>query len=282
MLTAGEVNRSDKEVKMTTLSIAELFNLRGKVALVTGGAMGIGEGIVTRLAESGATVMISDINGEAVHALAGRLRDRGLRVGAITADVSVYAETQRMVAETVQAFGRLDILVNNAGVFPFSPVPLTTEQLWDRVLDINLKGAFFSAQAAAHQMISAGHGGTIINIASIDAFHPTPNLVHYDTSKGGLVMMTKSLALELGPAHITVNAIAPGAIRTPGASATAPGSEMTPEQMAAITAAFLARIPLGRQGEPDDIARVALFLASPAAAYMTGATLVVDGGYLLS
>jgi NAD(P)-dependent dehydrogenase (short-subunit alcohol dehydrogenase family) len=181
----------------------------------------------------------------------------------------------------------VDILVNNAGVFPFAPVLEVTEALWDRVLNVNLRGAFFCAQAAARQMAQAGRGGRIINIASIDALHPTGALTHYDTSKGGMVMMTKSLAKELGPYGITVNAIAPGSIATPGAAAaTASASAASTANLddggEDLMAAFLARIPLGRVGQPDDIATAALFLASDAASYITGSLLVVDGGYLLS
>lgn len=263
-------------------SIARLFDLTGKVALVTGAAMGIGEAIASRLAEAGAAVMIADVNAEAAHATAARLTARGYKAAATRADVSQVADARAMVATTVATFKQLDILVNNAGVFPFSPALQMTEQQWDRVLDINLKGAFFVAQAAAAQMVEAGHGGHIVNIASIDALHPTGFLAHYDSSKGGVVMMTKALAKELGPHGVSVNAIAPGSVATPGAAASAAvvsGDQRPGEDM---TAAFMARIPLGRMGEPDDIARVALFLASDAAAYMTGALVVVDGGYLLS
>ena len=156
---------------------------------------------------------------------------------------------------------------------------------WQRVLDVNLNGVMLTDRHVARQMAAQGDGGTIVNIASIDGLHPSGNLVHYDSSKGGMVMMTKALAVELGGKGITVNAIAPGAINTPGARA----GTATATQPAAATLdandmmrAFMARIPLGRMGEPDDIAKVALFLASDAANYITGDVIVVDGGYLLS
>jgi len=268
---------------MTTQSIAEIFDLTGKAAIVTGGAMGIGEGITLRLAEAGAAVMIADINLEAGNKVADKIKTQGGKAEAIFADASSANDAQKVAQATVDAFGRLDILVNNAGIYPFSPALETTEALWDKVLGINLKGVFFYAQAAARQMIKAGHGGKIVNIASIDGLHPTGNLVHYDASKGGVIMVTKALALEFGPHNINVNGIAPGAIETPGAqagtAATLQAIEMSPEE---LTKAFTARIPLGRTGEPDDIAKVVLFLASAASDYMTGSLLVVDGGYLLS
>jgi 2-deoxy-D-gluconate 3-dehydrogenase len=155
------------------------------------------------------------------------------------------------------------------------------EALWNKTLDINLKGVMFFSQAAAKAMLSKNHGGKIINIASVDAFHPTGHLAHYDASKGGVVMLTKALGQEWAPKGILVNAIAPGAINTPGGAATMDYSIMTREQIESITKAFLSHIPLGRQGEPDDIAKVALFLASEAADYMVGTTIIADGGYLV-
>jgi 2-deoxy-D-gluconate 3-dehydrogenase len=254
-------------------SIAQLFDLTGKAAIVTGGAMGIGQGIALRLAEAGAAVMVADINLEAAHTTVNQIRSKGGKAEAIKADASSVTDARRTVQETVRTFGRLDILVNNAGIYPFAPALQMTEELWDKVLDINLKGLFFYTQAAAQEMMNEGHAGKIINIASIDALHPTGNLVHYDASKGGVVMVTKSLALEFGPHNITVNAIAPGGIQTPGgASSPAPSDE--------FMQTFIARIPLRRMGFPDDIAKVVLFLSSGASDYMTGSLVVVDGGFL--
>jgi 2-deoxy-D-gluconate 3-dehydrogenase len=253
-------------------SIAQLFDLTGKVAIVTGGAMGIGQGIAFRLAEAGAAVMIADVKLEAAEDTASQIRVEGGKAKAIKADASSVADAKRTVQETVRAFGRLDILVNNAGVYPLAPALEVTEALWDKVVDINLKGLFFYTQAAAQEMVNEDHAGKIINIASIDALHPTGNLVHYDASKGGVVMVTKALALEFGPRNISVNAIAPGGIQTPGASSPSTSDEMIQ--------AFAARIPMRRMGVPDDIAKVVLFLASSASDYMTGSVVVVDGGFL--
>jgi 2-deoxy-D-gluconate 3-dehydrogenase len=264
----------------------DLLDLSGGVAIVTGGAIGIGQGIAFRFAEAGASIVIADRDLEAAQRAVGLITERGGRATAVQVDVGTVDNAQTMVQQTLDAFGQVDILVNNAGIFPFAPALEVSEELWDRVLGVNLKGAFFCAQAAARQMARAGMGGRIINIASIDALHPTGALTPYDTSKGGLVMMTKSLAKEVGPYGITVNAIAPGSIATPGAAAaTVAPSEGIAETSGAgedLMAAFLARIPLGRVGQPDDIATAVLFLASDAASYVTGSLLVVDGGYLLS
>jgi 2-dehydro-3-deoxy-D-gluconate 5-dehydrogenase len=253
-------------------SIADLFDLTGKVAIVTGGALGIGQGIAFRLAEAGASVMITDVNIEAAWATVKQIHTAEGKAEAVKADAANVADIKRAVEETVRTFGRLDILVNNAGIYPFASALEVTESLWDRVLDINLKGLFFTAQAAAQEMLREGHGGKIVNIASIDALHPTGTLAPYDASKGGVVMATKALALELGPRNILVNAVAPGAIQTPGANSAAMSEEMLQ--------AFTARIPLRRMGVPDDIASVVLFLASDASNYMTGSVVVVDGGFL--
>lgn len=271
---------------MTQKLISQLFDLHNKTALVTGGAMGIGKAIVERLSEAGASVVIADIDKEQGAAASAEMKAKGRWVEYIFADTSQLNDIEKTVDFTIKTFNSVDILVNNAGIFPFSPALNLTEELWDKVLNINLKGAFFFAQKSAHKMIAGGKGGRIINIASIDAIHPTGNLAHYDASKGGLMMMTKSLALEWAKNGITVNAIAPGSIQTPGAqqgtAAMVEAAGLKPEQLAEMGKAFTARIPLGRAGEADEIASVVLFLASDAARYITGETIVVDGGYLLS
>jgi 2-deoxy-D-gluconate 3-dehydrogenase len=261
--------------------IKEIFNLHGKGAVVTGGAMGIGLGISKRLAEAGASVMIADIRLDEAQAAADEIKKSGLKAEAIKVNVANPADTAAMIAACVKQFGNVNIMVNNAGIFPFAPSDSMTEAQWDRVQDINLKGTFFAAQAAAKAMKESG-GGKIVNIASIDSLHPTGNLAHYDASKGGVLMLTRSLAVEWAPFGITVNAVLPGGIGTPGTAAISEGmlaAGMTQEQ---LMQAFTARIPLKRMGEPDDIAKVVLFLASDASDYMTGSHIVVDGGYLLS
>jgi len=274
------------EVKMVYKTIAQIFDLKGKTALVTGGAMGIGKGIAERLGEAGANVVIADINPIQGQQTIAELKTKGVQAAFVQVDISKTTEIENAVDFTVKIFGGLDILVNNAGIFPFMPVLNMTEAFWDKVLDTNLKSAFFFTQKAAKIMVENKKGGRIINIASIDALHPTGNLTAYDSSKGGMVMMTRSIALELGKSGINVNAIAPGGIQTPGAQQSAAtmvqASGLKPEDFEAMGKAFTARIPLGRQGDPDDIATVALFLASDASRYITGETIVVDGGYLLS
>jgi len=262
------------------ISIQELFNLNGKVAIVTGGAMGIGKGIALRLAEAGARIILTDTNIKAASKASAEMKAAGYEVKEVKADSSKLDDIDRVVTEAINTYGDLNILVNNAGIYPFSSPIDVSEAMWDKTLDVNLKGAMFFAQAAAKAMLAKNHGGKIINITSIDAFHPSGNLAHYDASKGGMVMLTKALGQAWAPKGILVNAIAPGAIQTPGALA-GDYSKMTKEQMEILAKAFLAHIPLGRQGEPDDIAKVALFLASDASNYIVGTTLIVDGGYLV-
>jgi 2-deoxy-D-gluconate 3-dehydrogenase len=244
--------------------------------------MGIGFGIAKRFVEAGVNVLIADLNQAASEAAAERLAKGPGKVAAMQTDVSQEGSGRAVIGRCVEQFGSIDILVNNAGIYPSVPVLEATRDFFDRVYGINLKGlAFFSKNAAA-QMIKQGNGGKIINIASIDAFHPSSvGLAFYDASKGGVVMFTKNFALEVAPHGINVNAIAPGAISTEGTAKPLDGG-MTQEQMDAMMAAFAARIPMKRQGNPDDIAKVALFLASPASDYVVGETIIVDGGFLLT
>jgi 2-deoxy-D-gluconate 3-dehydrogenase len=267
---------------MNFKSIAQLFDLKGKSAIVTGGAAGIGQAIALRLAEAGAAVMIADIDFEAAKQTARDIEAKGGRAQAVRTDVSSTSDAQQAVLASVKAFGGLDILVNNAGIYPRIPALEISEEIWDRVLDINLKGAFFCSQAAARQMIAAGGGGKIINMASLVCVHPWLCMTHYAASKAGLHMLTQSLALELAPHNILVNTVAPGIVVTPGTLAQAvsllnekPAGSEKPDNA-------LARIAMGRIGEPDDIARVVLFLASSATDYMTGSLIMADGGYELT
>jgi 2-dehydro-3-deoxy-D-gluconate 5-dehydrogenase len=259
--------------------LKQAIDLSSKVAVVTGGAMGIGLGIAYRLAEAGAAVMIADLNKSAADDSASRLSAKGWRAKAIQADVSSPEQAARVIEAAVGAYGRIDILVNNAGIYPTIPVMQMQPMDFQRILSVNLEGAFFCTKAAAQRMIEQGSGGKIINITSIDALHPSMiGLATYDASKHGLWGFTKNVALELAPHNIWVNAIAPGAISTPGTGAGGPANP----QLEAALKPFIAKIPMRRIGEPDDIAKVALFLASDLSNYMTGSQIVVDGGVLLT
>lgn len=267
---------------MSSPSIDQLFDLSGKVALVTGGSRGIGYSIAERLAEAGAAVMITSVTSDGATEAAAKLSATGLQAAGVQADVSTVEGAQGSVKATVERWGRLDILVNNAGIFPFSLIQQITEANWDQVVDTNLKGTFFTTQAAVQQMTAQGQGGRIINIASVGSTKPTFGFAHYDTSKGGMLMLTKSTALELGPLGITVNAIQPGVVVTEGVmrlAATSPGEYTANTGRSMQT--MLEQLPLRRIGQPDDIGKVALFLASRAADYVTGSVIAVDGGLLL-
>ncbi len=254
------------------------FSLRGKAAIVTGGAMGIGFAIAARLREAGARVLIADLDPAAAEAAAARLAADGdaATVAWVRADVSQADAGTAMVDRAVEVFGGVDILVNNAGIYPFiSALEMTPEQ-FDRVIAVNLRGTVFAAQAAARHMVAQGRGGRIINIASVDGLHPSMvGLAAYDASKGGVVMFTKNLALEMAPHGVLVNAIAPGGVDTEGTRRAQGGTAAPAEPPPAPG------VPLGRMARPDEIATVAVFLASPAASYMCGEIVVVDGGMLI-
>jgi 2-deoxy-D-gluconate 3-dehydrogenase len=267
---------------MSTRSIAELLDLKGKGAIVTGAGMGIGQAIAFRLAEAGAAVTITDINLEAANQTAEQIVSRGGTAQAIQANASSSNDARRATKATVKAFGSLDILVNNAGIFPHASVLDISEKMWDEVLGINIKGVYFNSQAAAKEMIKAGRGGKIVNMASMEGLHPRKDLGHYVTTKAGVIILTKSLALELAPHNILVNAIAPGGILTPGTVAQRAALKSSGKSLKELYDNYMSRLPLGRMGEPDDVAKVVLFMVSSAANYMTGSVILVDGGYLLS
>lgn len=257
-------------------TIENIINLSEKIAVVTGGAQGIGFGIAYRLAEAGAKVIVADSNEEEGTKAEGDLVSKGWTAKSIKVDVSSEESVKAMVGGAISIFGGLDILVNNAGIYPVIPVRDMNTEDFDKVLSVNLKGVFLCIKYASEQMIKQGRGGRIINITSIDALHPSSvGLAHYDASKHGVWGFTKNVALELAPHKIWVNAIAPGAIETPGVTGGKP-------MQADILEKFVAKIPMKRMGEPDDIGKVALFLASDMSSYITGSQIVVDGGVLLS
>ena len=264
-------------MKETTLQ--NLINLSNRTAIVTGGAMGIGLGIANRLGEAGANVVIADLNEKAGDASVIELRKRGWKVSFIKTDVSNGKDVQSAVDFAVTTYGSLDILVNNAGIYPQASIMEMKLETFEKILAVNLKSVFLFSKATAEIMIKQNKGGKIINISSIDALHPSSiGLAAYDASKHGVWGFTKNIALELAPHNIQVNAIAPGGISTPGSGA----DKIIDKEMESITKKFLEKIPMGRMGEPDDIGKVALFLASDLSGYMTGSQVVVDGGVLLS
>ena len=243
------------------------MRLKDRVAIVTGGAQGIGEAITTRLAEEGAKVAILDMRLEPAQEVAKGLKERGFDALALKADISQKAEIQAAVSEVVSAYGRVDILVNNAAYHRMSKVTEITEEIWDRIIDTNLKGYFLMIQAVVPHM-QANNYGKIMNIASAAVYGGVPDQVHYVASKGGVVSMTRALALELAPSKINVNAVSPGTVETTGSK----------KFLAQFKDILNQRIPLGRVAQPSDIASAVLFLVSDEAEYITGQCLPVCGG----
>ena len=257
------------------------FRLDGRNVVITGGAMGIGFGIGECIVEAGANVLLVDVDSDALASAQGLLEGQGAKVSSLALDLVEPDAGDRIVARCVKEFGSLDVLVNNAGIYPQVPMLDMSEEDFDRVYRLNVKALAFVSKAAAKQMIEQGGGGAIVNIGSIDSFHPSMvGLAAYDTSKGGVLMFTKNLALELAPHGIRVNMIAPGGIATPGVASMS-SAQLSEAEMQEMIARFTAQIPMGRFGEPREIGSAAVFLASDAASYVTGASLIVDGGRLL-
>jgi glucose 1-dehydrogenase len=247
--------------------------LAGKVAIVTGSGSGIGQSIAIRFASEGATVVVDYRNHpEQATDTQTKCEAAGGKAITIQADVSILADTQRLIDETYKQLNRADILVNNAGIEIESPFWEVTEKDYDAVLNVNLKGAFFLTQAFVRPLIQAKLPGRVINISSVHEDMVFPHFSTYCASKGAMRMVMRDLAVELGPYNITINNIAPGAIATPiNTKMMADKPELN---------ALLANIPLGRMGTPEEVAGTALFLASDDGAYCTGSTFIVDGGLI--
>lgn len=253
----------------TGTPLSQLLDLSGKVAIVTGAAGGLGYACADRLGEAGASVVVNDISGARADAAVQKLTGAGRTAVAVEGDVTEPDDVARLVRAAVEAFGRVDILVNNAAIYPLDPFLEASGEQWQRTLDLNLMGVFRVTQAVARQMIEQGEGGAIVNIASIAAIVPHPDaLIAYGASKAGLVNTTKNLAKSLAGHQIRVNVVLPGGMETPGVVD-------NPNRRTG------ADIPLGWRADPDEVAVPVVFLAAGAAGYVTGASLVVDGGAAL-
>ncbi|MEX0616659.1 MAG: SDR family NAD(P)-dependent oxidoreductase [Candidatus Woykebacteria bacterium] len=269
---------------MDKTPVNKLLDLSSKTAVVTGAGVGIGFGIASRLAEAGANVVVADLSEERASEAARKLSGNGFKATAIAVDVSKEEDVQKMADESIKQFGGIDILVNNAGIYPNILVMNMTQEDFDKLIAVNLRSVFLCTKKVAEKMIGQGKGGRVINITSIDALHPSSaGLAHYDASKHGVWGFTKNVALELAPHKIWVNAVAPGGIATPGVEEVQKKMELPKGvDMSKLLEAFMAKIPIKRMGDPDDIGKAVLFLASDMSSYMTGSQIVVDGGVLLS
>jgi len=252
-------------------SPAQLLDFRGKTVIVTGASGGIGAGIASRFAQAGADVVVAYRTNEGgSHAVVKNIESAGHRALAVQADLSQSAGAAALMDKTIHAFAALDVLVNNAGTYPVSSLVDMSESEFDQVIADNLRSVHLCTQAAARAMIARGGPGAIVNIASIEARNPAPEHSHYVAAKAAVVMYTRSAALELGGQGIRVNCVSPGLIWREGLERDWPEG----------VNGYLSAAPLGRLGQPADVADACLFLASPAARWITGADLVVDGGVL--
>lgn len=255
--------------------MSKRFSLEGKVALITGASRGIGEAIALEYAEAGAKVVLAARKPEALHAVAERIKAAGQHALAVPTHAGKPDELARLVESAVTAYGQIDVLVNNAASNPyFGPMTDIEDAAFDKTFEVNVKGAFWLMRAVANHLTTRGAKGSIINIASVAGLRAAPLQGVYGMTKAALMSMTQSAAAELGAAGIRVNAIAPGLIETKFASALT----SNPDILKLVTD----RTPLGRHGQPSEIAGAALFLASDASSFMTGQTMVIDGGFTIS
>jgi len=243
------------------------LDLKGRVAIVTGGAQGIGKSIATQLALAGAKVIIADVMEEKAKFTAEEICQKGSEAISFSVDVSSLSSVEQMVKKTLDKFGRIDILVNNAGITRDALVMRMKEEDWDLVLDINLKGAFNCIKIVSSIMMKQKYG-KIVNIASIVGISGNAGQANYSASKGGLIALTKTCAKELASRQINVNAVAPGFIQT----------SMTERLPVEVKEKLSSQIPLGKMGTPEDVASVVLFLVSEKSSYITGEVIRVDGG----
>jgi glucose 1-dehydrogenase len=250
-----------------------MMRLAGKAAIVTGAANGIGLACARRLAADGAAVALADIDAAAGEAAAKALRDQGAQAIFVSTDVTQRPALTALVDRTLSEFGRLDIMLNNAGIALNAPVLEMSDETFDKVLSINLRSAFVGTQLAARKMVEAKRGGVIINMSSVNALLAIPGLAAYACTKGALNQLTKVAAIELAPHNIRVVAIGPGTILTELAKKAVMSDEAAKKRI-------LSRTPIGRAGEPEEVASVASFLASDDASYITGQTIYPDGGRL--
>ncbi|MDQ7794527.1 MAG: SDR family NAD(P)-dependent oxidoreductase [bacterium] len=248
------------------------MRLKGKVAVVTGGGSGNGRGISLGLAREGAMVAVPDLNLTGAQETCRLIRRAGGKAQAYQADVTAKDAVQALFQQIKTELGEVDVLVNNVGVALFSPFLETTEETWQITVDVNLKSTFLCTQTVAAAMIARGHKGSIVNIASIAGFIGMRGLAHYAAVKAGVILLTKSAALELAPHGIRVNAIAPGIIHTPATH----GRVTDPDRLKL----YLSNIPLGRVGDPEDLAGAAVYLGSEESSYATGTVITLDGGWI--
>jgi 3-oxoacyl-[acyl-carrier protein] reductase len=245
--------------------------LNGQVAIVTGGAQGVGRGIASVLAAEGARVVIADVDGAQADSSAATLREQGLEALAVTTDVTDRPSVDAMAALVLAEHGRIDILAANAGIYPTAPIEAIDEELWDRVMDLNVKGAVRVVQACMPAMIARRYGRVVLTSSITGPVTGQTGFAHYGASKAAMLGFMRSAAVELATSGVTINAVLPGNVQTPGFAGT---TEEHQRQM-------LSSIPMRRFADPEDVGWGVRFLASPEAGYITGQTLIVDGGQVL-